>query len=201
MRGKPLRPPGAACGTVTRFCGCLKSSGVPAGLNVCTSGSAASCEECLLIHPSCAWCAQEVFGRNHTLVSRCDLVQNLQKKNCEKRFIEFSTSHVQVLKNIPLSSKRSGFVWDRVVQVSPQKISLSLRPGKEQPSWAFEQTLSGWASSWVLCPCLSRTPGTVQSAGPTGGGLPRGSVLLDGPVSVHERRLGHHPEPGHKAGS
>uniref|UniRef100_A0A3P9JXN3 Integrin beta n=1 Tax=Oryzias latipes TaxID=8090 RepID=A0A3P9JXN3_ORYLA len=101
------------------------------GLNVCTSGSAASCEECLLIHPSCAWCAQEVFGRNQTLVSRCDLVQNLQKKNCEKRFIEFSTSHVQVLKNIPLSSKRSGFVWDRVVQVSPQKISLSLRPGHQ----------------------------------------------------------------------
>lgn len=30
------------------------------GLNICMSGSATSCEECLLIHPSCAWCAQEV---------------------------------------------------------------------------------------------------------------------------------------------
>lgn len=30
------------------------------GLNVCMSGSATSCEECFLIHPSCAWCAQEV---------------------------------------------------------------------------------------------------------------------------------------------
>lgn len=33
-----------------------------AGLNICMSGSATSCEECLLLHHSCAWCAQEVRG-------------------------------------------------------------------------------------------------------------------------------------------
>lgn len=33
------------------------------GLNICTSGSATSCEECLLIHPKCAWCSKEVCGR------------------------------------------------------------------------------------------------------------------------------------------
>lgn len=86
----------------------------------------------------------QVFGRDRTLTSRCDLVQNLQKKNCEKRFIEYSTSHVQVLKNLPLSSKRAGSVWDRVVQVSPQKISLSLRPGEEQPGWACERADRMW---------------------------------------------------------
>lgn len=41
------------------------------GLNLCTSGSATSCEECLLIHPKCAWCSKEVSGQTllvlHTL--------------------------------------------------------------------------------------------------------------------------------------
>lgn len=30
---------------------------------MCTSGSASSCEECLLIHPKCAWCSKEVRGQ------------------------------------------------------------------------------------------------------------------------------------------
>ena len=39
------------------------------GLNICTSGSATSCEECLLIHPKCAWCFKEVrrWGRGGVL--------------------------------------------------------------------------------------------------------------------------------------
>uniref|UniRef100_A0A8D0A6F7 Integrin beta n=1 Tax=Sander lucioperca TaxID=283035 RepID=A0A8D0A6F7_SANLU len=95
------------------------------------SGSATSCEECLLIHPSCAWCAQEEFGRGRTLTSRCDLSQNLQKRGCEARFIEYPTSSISVLQNMPLSSKGSGLTQYGVVQIMPQKISLSLRPGDQ----------------------------------------------------------------------
>lgn len=40
---------------------CMILSHLFSGLNMCMSGSATSCEECLLIHPSCAWCAQEVY--------------------------------------------------------------------------------------------------------------------------------------------
>ncbi|KAM4608825.1 integrin beta-5 isoform 1-T1 [Polymixia lowei] len=101
------------------------------GLNVCMSGSATSCEECLLIHPSCAWCAQEDFGRVRTLTSRCDLSQNLQKRGCEAQFIEYPTSTSSILKNDPLSSKGSGPTQYNVVQIMPQKISLSLRPGDQ----------------------------------------------------------------------
>uniref|UniRef100_A0A8D0DCV8 Integrin beta n=1 Tax=Sander lucioperca TaxID=283035 RepID=A0A8D0DCV8_SANLU len=101
------------------------------GLNMCMSGSATSCEECLLIHPSCAWCAQEEFGRGRTLTSRCDLSQNLQKRGCEARFIEYPTSSISVLQNMPLSSKGSGLTQYGVVQIMPQKISLSLRPGDQ----------------------------------------------------------------------
>ncbi|KAJ8255266.1 hypothetical protein GJAV_G00202920 [Gymnothorax javanicus] len=101
------------------------------GLNVCTSGSAISCEECLLIHPSCAWCAQEEFGTPRTLTSRCDLLQNLQKRGCEAPFIESPRSTTTILKNVPLSSKGSGSTQYDVIQIAPQKISLSLRPGDQ----------------------------------------------------------------------
>ncbi|XP_072542011.1 integrin beta-5 [Salminus brasiliensis] len=101
------------------------------GLNVCMSGSASSCEECLLIHPSCAWCAQEDFGRARTLTSRCDLSQNLLKRGCEARFIENPRSVSSTLKNRALSSKTSGSTQYDVIQIQPQKISVSLRPGDQ----------------------------------------------------------------------
>ncbi|XP_041856954.1 integrin beta-5 [Melanotaenia boesemani] len=106
----------------------LRSAG---GLNMCMSGSATSCEECLLIHPSCAWCSQEDFGRGRTLKSRCDFSPNLQKRGCEARFIEYPTSSMSVLQNMPLSSKGSGSSQYNMVQIMPQKISLSLRPGEQ----------------------------------------------------------------------
>uniref|UniRef100_A0A6Q2YEU5 Integrin beta n=1 Tax=Esox lucius TaxID=8010 RepID=A0A6Q2YEU5_ESOLU len=99
------------------------------GLNVCMSGSATSCEECLLIHPSCAWCAQEVGVR--TLMSRCDLSQNLQKRGCEAYNIENPRSTTRVVKSEPLSSKGSGPTQYDVIQIMPQKISLSLRPSDQ----------------------------------------------------------------------
>uniref|UniRef100_UPI0037E81545 integrin beta-5 n=1 Tax=Semicossyphus pulcher TaxID=241346 RepID=UPI0037E81545 len=101
------------------------------GLNMCMSGSATSCEECLLIHPSCAWCAQEDFGRWRSLTSRCDFSQNLQKRGCDLRSIEYPKSSISVLQNMPLSSKGSGATQYDVVQIMPQKISLSLRPGDQ----------------------------------------------------------------------
>uniref|UniRef100_A0AAR2KUA5 Integrin beta n=1 Tax=Pygocentrus nattereri TaxID=42514 RepID=A0AAR2KUA5_PYGNA len=99
------------------------------GLNVCMSGSATSCEECLLISPNCAWCAQEVgtySPSNHNA-----LLQNLLKRGCEARFIENPRSVSSILKNKPLSSKGSGSTQYDVIQIQPQKISLSLRPGDQ----------------------------------------------------------------------
>uniref|UniRef100_A0A673BAV6 Integrin beta n=1 Tax=Sphaeramia orbicularis TaxID=375764 RepID=A0A673BAV6_9TELE len=101
------------------------------GLNMCMSGSTTSCEECLLIHPSCAWCAQEDFGRGRTLTSRCDFIQNLQKRGCDVQFIEYPKSSISILQSRPLSSKGSGWTPYDVVQIMPQQISLSLRPGEQ----------------------------------------------------------------------
>ncbi|XP_076012910.1 integrin beta-5 isoform X2 [Genypterus blacodes] len=101
------------------------------GLNMCTSGSSSSCEECLLIHHSCAWCTQEDFGKGRTMTSRCDFIYNLQKRGCEAHFIEFPRSRASILKNIPLSAEGSGSTQYDVIQIMPQMMSLSLRPGDQ----------------------------------------------------------------------
>uniref|UniRef100_A0A8C2Z6M1 Integrin beta n=1 Tax=Cyclopterus lumpus TaxID=8103 RepID=A0A8C2Z6M1_CYCLU len=131
-RGDGMRSPGTLAWRAALCCVLLETVLLPArGLNMCMSGSATSCEECLLIHPSCAWCAQEEFGRGRSLTSRCDFSQNLQKRGCDARLIEFPTSSISVLQNMPLSSKGSGSTQYDVVQIMPQKISVSLRPGDQ----------------------------------------------------------------------
>lgn len=125
-----MRSPGTRMWRVALCCVLMETFvHIARGLNICTSGSATSCEECLLIHPSCAWCAQEDFGKGWTVTSRCDFSQNLQKRGCEARFIEYPTSSMSILQNTPLSSKGSGSAQYDVTQIMPQRVSLSLRPG------------------------------------------------------------------------
>ncbi|KAG8523286.1 Integrin beta-5, partial [Galemys pyrenaicus] len=97
------------------------------GLNICTSGSATSCEECLLIHPKCAWCSKEDFGSQRSVTSRCDLRANLVSSGCQGEF-ESPVSSTQVLRSLPLSSKGSGPAGSDVIQMTPQKIAVTLRP-------------------------------------------------------------------------
>ncbi|OCT60897.1 integrin beta-5 isoform X2 [Xenopus laevis] len=101
------------------------------GPNVCTTQSAtsASCKECLLTHHQCAWCSQEEFGVSRTVTSRCDFVHNLISRGCKKEFIEGPGSSVTITKNLSLSTKESSSSQTNFIQVAPQKISLSLRPG------------------------------------------------------------------------
>lgn len=67
------------------------------------------------------------FRRGKTLTSRCDFIQNLQNRGCDPRFIENPGSSISVLQNTPLSSK--GLSQYDVIQIMPQKMALSLRPG------------------------------------------------------------------------
>lgn len=46
------------------------------------------------------------------------------------RYIENPTSSISILQNIPLSYKGSGLTRYDVVQIMPQMMSLSLRPGE-----------------------------------------------------------------------
>uniref|UniRef100_F6PPW0 Integrin beta n=1 Tax=Monodelphis domestica TaxID=13616 RepID=F6PPW0_MONDO len=111
------------------FCTLLPQS---PGLNICTSGSATSCEECLLINPKCAWCSKEDFGNQRSVTSRCDLKANLLKLGCGGE-LESPDSSITVLKNLPLSIKGSSPSNADVIQMTPQKISMNLRPGDKTP--------------------------------------------------------------------
>ncbi|XP_028310664.1 integrin beta-3a [Gouania willdenowi] len=98
------------------------------GSNICTSQGVTTCQRCLTVHPSCAWCSQEEFGKGGSSVSRCDLKDNLLKGGCSQVALEFPSSSLTVVKDAPLSDKASG-VADDVTQIRPQKIHMVLRPG------------------------------------------------------------------------
>uniref|UniRef100_A0A4W3HPM8 Integrin beta n=1 Tax=Callorhinchus milii TaxID=7868 RepID=A0A4W3HPM8_CALMI len=104
---------------------------VSKGLNTCTSGHATSCRDCLLIHPDCGWCVDEEFGHKGTISSRCDFRDNLIERGCRKQFIESPQSSIRIERNLPLSHKGSGSTQSDVIQLTPQKIALSLRPDAE----------------------------------------------------------------------
>lgn len=61
---------------------------------------------------------------------RCNLKKNLLKDNCALESIEFPISETSILEARPLSDKGSGDS-SQITQVSPQRIALRLRPGKD----------------------------------------------------------------------
>uniref|UniRef100_A0AAQ5XZW5 Integrin beta n=1 Tax=Amphiprion ocellaris TaxID=80972 RepID=A0AAQ5XZW5_AMPOC len=93
------------------------------GSNVCTSRGASTCKQCLAVHPSCAWCFQEVGVAGS---SRCDLKTNLVAAGCATSALESPTSKLQVIEDRPLSNKAAGAA--QVTQIKPQKLHITLRP-------------------------------------------------------------------------
>lgn len=98
------------------------------GSNICTSRGVTTCQQCLAVDPSCAWCSQEEYGRGGSGLSRCDLKQNLLNEGCSEDAVEFPISTLTVQSDDPLSSKASG-AGGVVTQVRPQKLRMTLRPG------------------------------------------------------------------------
>ncbi|XP_026770671.3 integrin beta-3b [Pangasianodon hypophthalmus] len=97
------------------------------GSNICTSRGASTCQQCLAVHHSCAWCFQEDFGLNGPGASRCDLKENLIEAGCKAEELEYPISMMTVTEDKPLSDKASGSTTD-VTQIQPQKLHITLRP-------------------------------------------------------------------------
>uniref|UniRef100_A0A672FVU2 Integrin beta N-terminal domain-containing protein n=1 Tax=Salarias fasciatus TaxID=181472 RepID=A0A672FVU2_SALFA len=89
-----------------------------ASVSVCKSPAVSSCADCLRRGPQCAWCFKEDFLHGAGLSRRCGLPVNLQKQGCGPEFMEHPDVKVEV--NATISS----------TQVSPQDISVTLRPGR-----------------------------------------------------------------------
>ncbi|XP_069791489.1 integrin beta-6 isoform X2 [Narcine bancroftii] len=94
----------------------------------CSSGNSVTCEDCLKMGPRCGWCFREDFNADLNSGGRCDTLEDLLERGCSLEFVEFSTSHVHVLRNETLSGSRKKENEKRI-QMSPQKLVLKLRPG------------------------------------------------------------------------
>ncbi|KAF1613363.1 Integrin beta-6, partial [Eudyptes chrysolophus] len=62
---------------------------------------------------------------------RCDTPENLLSKGCQLNLIEFPISEVEIHRNKPLTASTQKNNSD-VTQISPQKLTLRLRPGHEE---------------------------------------------------------------------
>ncbi|CAJ1049496.1 integrin beta-6 [Xyrichtys novacula] len=94
----------------------------------CSAGSAVTCDQCLQLNSHCAWCKQENFTDWVSVSKRCDSLDSLLEKGCAQDQLEFPVSKSQVLLDHPLG-KKNGNV--NTTQISPQKMSLKLRPGSQ----------------------------------------------------------------------
>ncbi|KAM3853716.1 integrin beta-6 [Vipera latastei] len=97
----------------------------------CDSGSAMNCEDCLLSGPSCHWCFQENFTDPSGIHKRCDTLEKLISEGCQLNLIEFPISKVEIHENKQLSDGPQ-INGSEVTQISPQKITVFLRPGNEE---------------------------------------------------------------------
>uniref|UniRef100_A0A3Q3QK69 Integrin beta n=1 Tax=Monopterus albus TaxID=43700 RepID=A0A3Q3QK69_MONAL len=94
---------------------------------VCTKSVINSCDDCIRSGPYCVWCEQLNFTKaGEQEAARCDTQAQLIKRGCRREEIISPQNKQKIDKNDPLSSS---FKTQEPVQLSPQKISLNLRPG------------------------------------------------------------------------
>uniref|UniRef100_A0A8C4GUU9 Integrin beta n=1 Tax=Dicentrarchus labrax TaxID=13489 RepID=A0A8C4GUU9_DICLA len=106
---------------------CVFHAGLCQQAEVCLKSVINSCEDCIRSGPYCMWCKDLNFtksGEQETV--RCDTKAKLIERGCKTEDIIFPEDSKQIDKEDPLSES---FNQEKPVQLSPQKISLKLRPG------------------------------------------------------------------------
>ncbi|XP_064182865.1 integrin beta-2-like isoform X1 [Anguilla rostrata] len=88
----------------------------------CSGSQLRICEECIASSPGCAWCKDKGFDEMVRAPAHCDTHANLRKKGCQERdIIDPESRH-----SVTHLSGRKG----RRAHLSPQNMSLELRPGR-----------------------------------------------------------------------
>ncbi|XP_026557783.1 integrin beta-4 isoform X2 [Pseudonaja textilis] len=88
-------------------------------INYCVASKAKSCTECIRVSNSCTFCTDENFKG-----SRCDLENNLRNSGCQNN-IKVKSGELLITKDFKINTSL------KKAQVSPQHISLKLRPDEE----------------------------------------------------------------------
>ncbi|XP_018552557.1 integrin beta-2 [Lates calcarifer] len=94
---------------------------------VCTKSVINSCDDCIKSGPYCVWCKQLNFTKaGEQEAARCDTKAQLKARGCGEEEIISPNISIKPEKNVPLSKS---FNQQEPVQLSPQEISLKVRPG------------------------------------------------------------------------
>ncbi|XP_070831951.1 integrin beta-2 isoform X1 [Chaetodon trifascialis] len=94
---------------------------------VCSKSVINSCGDCIRSGPYCVWCKQLNFTKaGEQEAARCDTQAQLIERGCKKEEIISPMNNLSIVQEHPLSVS---FNQQEPVQLSPQKISLRLRPG------------------------------------------------------------------------
>ncbi|XP_071430127.1 integrin beta-4 isoform X1 [Pithys albifrons albifrons] len=88
--------------------------------NPCMRSRAKSCTECIRVNKDCAFCTDENFEE-----WRCDLRENLLRYGCGEGSIVYTRGEMRTEKNVSINTSL------KRTQVSPQRMTLRLRPGEE----------------------------------------------------------------------
>ncbi|XP_070770469.1 integrin beta-2 [Enoplosus armatus] len=94
---------------------------------VCLKSVINSCGDCIRSGPYCVWCKQLNFTKaGEQEAARCDTQAQLIERGCTSEEIIYPENIKTIVKNDSLSDS---FNQQEPVQLSPQKMSLRLRPG------------------------------------------------------------------------
>ncbi|XP_026569473.1 integrin beta-7 [Pseudonaja textilis] len=111
----------------------LMLQGMTSGEKIAETGSCQpqpSCHECIQSHPSCAWCKQPDFIQaGESDAERCAPRPALEYRGCLPSEIMDPQGKQHILEDRPL---KDNIYHENITQLSPQRIALQLRPGKEQ---------------------------------------------------------------------
>ncbi|KAF3857886.1 hypothetical protein F7725_011087 [Dissostichus mawsoni] len=95
----------------------------------CSKSMVNSCGDCIRSGPKCVWCKQLNFTKaGEQEAVRCDTKAQLMKRGCKREEVISPENTVDIVKEDPLSVSFDK-QQKQPVQLSPQKISLRLRPG------------------------------------------------------------------------
>ncbi|XP_044073640.1 integrin beta-2 [Siniperca chuatsi] len=105
----------------------LMGNGLCQQEEVCSKSVINSCDDCIRSGPYCVWCQQLNFTKaGEQEAARCDTQAQLIERGCKREEIVSPKNNLTIVKKDPLSTS---FNQQEPVQLSPQKISLRLRPG------------------------------------------------------------------------
>ncbi|XP_049602630.1 integrin beta-1-like [Syngnathus scovelli] len=103
--------------------------------NICLMAKAHSCDQCIQVAESCAWCSDEFFHWYSRESARCDKVESLKANGCNVAKMENPRGGVLINENKPLSGRNQGermTQMQQIQQIQPQKLTLTLRSGVPQ---------------------------------------------------------------------